>query len=136
MGDFCKNRALCFAKHCKICGEAFLENESILSLGNECFHYECITDNYSASELLELLGIFPLPFVPKNDALGGQITIGKYQNIVVSARFFEFFKKRFKCARDVINSLSEYKRIKGITFFDSDQSVLEKWALKKESFTR
>ena len=60
------------------------------------------------------------------------LTIGKNQNIKVLKGFYDYFCARFSFYKEIVESFSELKHKNGITSNQSDQSTLEKWALKKE----
>lgn len=44
---------------CACCDEGICEGEEYYRVGNSCFHWECLKDNYCNVELLELFGATP-----------------------------------------------------------------------------
>lgn len=114
---------------CAYCGEEITNGEEYYSLSSNHFHSDCLLDNYSLPEALELLGI------DKETACGKplfdprQITLGKHQNVRLLIGFYDYFKTRFKNHKELIERLSEEKHKNQLSASLSDQAILEHWAL-------
>lgn len=117
---------------CQCCGESINKGEGYYSLEDNHFHSDCLLDNYSAYDVLSILGIEEriAPQLPQFNSTW--LTIGKYKNIRVLKGFYDYFCARFSFYKEIVESFSELKHKNGITTNQSDQATLEKWALKKE----
>ena len=120
---------------CAFCGGGVSQGHKYYFIKDAVFHLDCLQDNYSAKEILKLLGVMEStakkgenicdPLYP------GYVLLGPYKNVLVLSGFWDYFKRRFPFFSEVVRSLSQYKREKGIWFFSSDQDMLEKWAIMK-----
>ncbi|MBQ7353153.1 MAG: hypothetical protein IJW54_04020 [Clostridia bacterium] len=119
---------------CKVCGQIIHLGESYFSLSSSFFHSDCLLDNYTVSEVLELLSIEEMAMSPFDslDSSCSYYLLGKGKNIRVTKDFYEYFVKRFSFFREVIFHLSEYKAKNNISDLENDQTMLEWWALNFE----
>lgn len=121
---------------CAFCGDGIFHGHKYYFIKDRAFHSQCLTDNMSIKEVLSLLGIEEKTQVGNapepNPNLLGSILLGPYKNILVLESFWLYFKRRFPFYKEIVLSLSIYKKEKGIWFFSSDQDMLEKWAIMKE----
>lgn len=119
---------------CKVCGQIIHLGESYFSLSSSFFHSDCLLDNYTVSEVLELLSIEKMAMSPFDslDSSCSYCLLGKGKNIRVTRDFYEYFVKRFSFFREIISRLSEYKAKNNIFSLKNDQTTLERWALNYE----
>ena len=117
--------------YCDLCGQNIHLGESYFSLSGSFFHSDCLLDNYTVGDVLKLLGIEPLAMTPFDSLTAKKeyYLLGNEKNVRVTREFYEYFVKRFKCFREVISKLSEFKTENNITVFENDQGLLERWAL-------
>ena len=119
---------------CNVCGQNIHLGESYFSLSGSFFHSDCLLDNYTVSDVFNLLGIEKMsmsPFDRLNDKTEYYL-LGINKNVRVTRDFYDYFVKRFSFFREIISRLSKFKMDKSISDFENDQGLLERWALEYE----
>ncbi|MBQ7907001.1 MAG: DUF2175 family protein [Clostridia bacterium] len=119
---------------CALCGDGIFWGHKYFFIKDRAFHSQCLQENLSVKEVLSLLGVEEKTAegdAAPNPNLLGHVLLGPYKNILVLESFWHYFKRRFPFYREIVLSLSIYKKEKGVWFFSSDQDMLEKWAIMK-----
>ena len=102
--------------------------EAYYSLAGKLFHSDCLLDNYTLHEVLELLCIKEHYFAPLKKKDDKFIEIGKYRNIQVLRTYNEYAKRQYKSYKEAVRALSSYKKERGVeAIYETDRHLLEKW---------